>query len=63
MVHFPDSTRTADNFKKYMKNAVAEYDSGAINLPSSSHLLTVDELLKVVAGDIEQAHFVVLPFN
>lgn len=56
---FPRSLmRTADNFKKYMKNAVAEYDSGAINLPSSSHLLTMDELLKVVAGDIEQAHFV-----
>ncbi|CUM48583.1 uncharacterized protein AC631_04047 [Debaryomyces fabryi] len=56
---FPRSLmRTSDNFKKYMKNAVAEYDSGAINLPSSSQLLTVDELLKVVAGDIEQAHFV-----
>ncbi|ODV82360.1 uncharacterized protein CANTADRAFT_4367 [Suhomyces tanzawaensis NRRL Y-17324] len=50
--------RTPDNLKKFMKNAVAEYDSGAIDLPSSSKLLDTDEILKVVAGDISEAHFV-----
>lgn len=58
---FPRSLmRTSENFKKYMKNAVAEYDSGAINLPSASQQLSVDEMLKVITGDIQQAHFVAL---
>lgn len=50
--------RTADNVKKYLKNAVAEFDSGTINLPSASQLLNTDQILKIIAGDIKEAHFV-----
>lgn len=56
---FPRSImRTTDNFKKYMKNSVAEYDSGAIDLPSSSTLLTVDDVLKLAVGNADESHFV-----
>lgn len=50
---FPRSLlRTKENFLKYMTNSVAEFDSGAIDLPSTSNLLNVDEVVKLVNGDI-----------
>ncbi|KAK6457237.1 uncharacterized protein RJT20DRAFT_147813 [Scheffersomyces xylosifermentans] len=51
-------SRTAENFKKYMRNAVAEYNSGNIDIPSSSQLIGADEMLKIIAGDIEEPHFI-----
>lgn len=51
---FPRSLlRTKENFLKYMTSSVAEFDSGAIDMPSASNFLTVDELLKFANGDIE----------
>lgn len=56
---FPRSImRTKENFLKYMKNSVAEYNSGVINLPSVSKTVSIDELLKIVSGSIDLAVFV-----
>lgn len=56
---FPRSlTRTPENFKRYLKNAVAEYDNGAIDLPSSSVSLDVDTILDLVAGKADTPQFV-----
>lgn len=43
--------RTEDNFKKYMKNSVAEFNSGSIDLPSASIGISVDEILKLITGE------------
>lgn len=50
--------RTAENVQKFMKKAVVEYDSGLIDMPSSSELLDTDTMLKLVAGDISEMYFV-----
>ncbi|EGV59960.1 hypothetical protein CANTEDRAFT_115984 [Yamadazyma tenuis ATCC 10573] len=50
--------RTPENFKKFVKNAVAEYSSGAIDLPSASKELDLDNVLKYIAGDVQQPEFV-----
>lgn len=50
--------RTVENFKKYLKNAVAEYDEGSIDLPSSSVLLNQQDLFKLAAGEGEEPVFV-----
>ena len=56
---FPRSiVKTPENFKKYLKNSVAEYDEGSIDLPSSSELLNSDSMLKIMAGEITEPIFV-----
>lgn len=56
---FPRSImRTKENFLKYMKNSVAEYNAGAIDLPSVSKTVSMDELIKIVSGSIDLAVFV-----
>lgn len=50
--------RSPENIKKFMKNAVAEYNTGIIDLPSASKLLSVDEVLNIVGGEEEEAYFV-----
>ena len=50
--------RSVENIKKFMKNAVAEYNTGITDLPSASKLLSVDEVLNVIAGQEEEAYFV-----
>ncbi|KAL7663397.1 Thioredoxin domain-containing protein [[Candida] zeylanoides] len=50
--------RTVDNFKKYLQNAVAEYDDGSIDMPSSSEQLTTDSMLQIVAGEVDEPIFV-----
>lgn len=57
---FPRSLkRTPDNFFRFLKNSVAEYSDGVSALPSSSRLLNVDDMLKLVAGEMDVPHFVV----
>lgn len=50
--------RTKENFKKFVRNSVAEYANGDINLSSASKTLNLDDLLKFISGDIEQPEFV-----
>lgn len=50
--------RNPDNFKKFVKNAVAEYEEGSIDLPSASKQLSLDRLLELIAGKGEQPEFV-----
>lgn len=50
--------RTVENLKKFMQNAVAEYASGEVSLPSASKLVSEEDMLKIIAGDIDQAYFV-----
>lgn len=57
---FPRSVkRTPDNFFRFLKNSVAEYSEGVSALPSSSRLLNVDDMKKLVAGEMDVPHFVV----
>ena len=51
-------SRTPENFKKYLRNAVAEYDSGDIDLPGLLESLSVDLMLDLVAGKAEEPVFV-----
>lgn len=56
---FPRSIiRNEENFWKYMKNSAAEYNAGAIDLPSVSKSVTIDELIKIVSGQLDLAVFV-----
>ncbi|KAK6205128.1 uncharacterized protein RJT21DRAFT_101740 [Scheffersomyces amazonensis] len=56
---FPRSlVRTSENFKKYLRKSVAEYDDGTIDMPSSSKLLDTDEMLNILAGSKEEVYFV-----
>ncbi|KAK6878358.1 ER-retained PMA1-suppressing protein 1 [Candida tropicalis] len=50
--------RTVETIIKYLKESYAEYDSGAINLPSSSKKLDVDSMFKIIDGDIQTPIFV-----
>ncbi|KAG7662291.1 uncharacterized protein J8A68_004185 [[Candida] subhashii] len=50
--------RTEENFIKYLKTSVAEYDSGANNLPSASNILNTDQVLNLLAGNINVPTFV-----
>lgn len=57
---FPRSlVRTPENFKKFVRNSVAEYDAGSIDVPSVSRDIDVDELLKLFAGEAQQPEFVI----
>lgn len=52
--HYPRSLkRTEKHFMNFMRNAVFEYDTGVTDMPSSSVLMTVDELLPLVTGEHE----------
>lgn len=56
---FPRSlVRTPENFKKFVKNAVAEYDAGSIDLPSASKEISLDDILKLIAGEATQPEYV-----
>lgn len=50
--------RNVENIIKYLREATAEFDSGAINLPSSSQLLDVDTMSKIIDGNISTPMFV-----
>ncbi|RCK54700.1 ER-retained PMA1-suppressing protein 1 [Candida viswanathii] len=50
--------RTVETIIKYLKESYAEYDSGAVSLPSSSKMLDVDTMLKIIDGDIDTPTFV-----
>ncbi|CAH6720497.1 ER-retained PMA1-suppressing protein 1 [[Candida] jaroonii] len=50
--------RTEENFKKFVRNAVADYDTGSVDLPSASRELTPDRLLQLIGGKAEQPEFV-----
>lgn len=51
---FPRSlTRTEDNIVKFLKNSVAEFNTGSIDLPSASTLISVDEVLRLITGENE----------
>lgn len=51
---------TPENFKKFMMTSVAEYDSGAIAIPSSSQLLDIDLAMNIVAGENAEPVFVAM---
>ncbi|ABN66516.2 predicted protein [Scheffersomyces stipitis CBS 6054] len=56
---FPRSlTRTSENFVKYLKKSVAEYNAGEIDMDSASELISTDAMLDIMAGDISEPHFV-----
>ncbi|KAL6449935.1 LOW QUALITY PROTEIN: EPS1 ER-retained PMA1-suppressing protein 1 [Candida maltosa Xu316] len=50
--------RSSENIIKYLQEAYSEYDSGAIGMPSSSKLLDIDSMLRVIDGDIDNPTFV-----
>lgn len=52
--------RTAENFKNYIINAVAEFGDSFESLPSALKQIDIDLALKIVAGDIEQPYFIAL---
>lgn len=53
-------TRTPENIKKYLINLVAEFNAGAIDIPSSSELVDIDLGMRIVAGEIDEPYFVAL---
>ncbi|KAM9938104.1 hypothetical protein OXX80_002391 [Metschnikowia pulcherrima] len=52
--------RTPDNFRKYLKTAVAEYNSATLDLPSLSEEMDIDLAMRVVAGEAQEPYFVAL---
>ncbi|KAI3403427.2 hypothetical protein KGF56_003711 [Candida oxycetoniae] len=50
--------KNTENVLKYLKESLAEYDSGDINLPTSSKALNMDDMLKAISGEIEKPLFV-----
>ncbi|CUM67741.1 uncharacterized protein PRCAT00005446001 [Priceomyces carsonii] len=50
--------RTKENFMRYMKTSVAEYADGVTGFPSASIPLSVDDMLKIIAGEYDEAIFV-----
>lgn len=50
--------RSPENFKKFIKNSVSEYDNGSIDLPSASVKLSLDEILNLLAGNSENPKFI-----
>lgn len=56
---FPRALKqTPENFKKFMKKAVAEYGDGSLSMPSSSELLDTDTTLNIVAGEMKEPWFI-----
>lgn len=56
--HYLD--RTPEDFKKFMLNSVAEYNAGAVDIPSSSQEMDVDLGMRVVAGEMPEPWLVAL---
>lgn len=53
-------SKTVENFKKYMVNSVAEFDTGKNGIPSSLQQIDIDLGLKIVAGEAEDPYFIAL---
>ncbi|OBA23535.1 hypothetical protein METBIDRAFT_76535 [Metschnikowia bicuspidata var. bicuspidata NRRL YB-4993] len=58
---YPDAlARTPENFGKYLKSAVAEFDQSTLDMASLSEQMDMDLALKVVAGEAREPYFVAL---
>lgn len=53
-------TRTPENFRKFLINSVAEYNTGITDLPSSSEQVDIDLGMKIVAGEASDPYFMML---
>lgn len=53
-------SKTVENFKKYLVNSVAEFDTATNGIPSALQQIDIDLGLKIVAGEAEDPYFIAL---